>query len=266
MKTYLYAFITILLLLVAAGCGGQDKAATTAGTQAKIVKIGGQPDSYPYTFKEGNDIKGFNVDIANAIAEKAGFQIEWSLADWNGIVGQLEVGKIDTVRNFAITEERKKKYDYTQPYSYSGAQIAVSKNNNTIHTFADLKGKKVAAALGQNYANVLKENDPNHEIQLVTYEESEVIYKDLESGRVDAYVAGREGLLIQIKEKNLPLKLAGEPFGEKAVGFPFHKTPENQELIAKIDKAIDELRADATLKKISEKWFGADITTSSVKK
>ncbi|MEK8127805.1 amino acid ABC transporter substrate-binding protein [Paenibacillus filicis] len=273
MNIRLFPLVLIPALLLMSACGAKQSepakpaaASPTPAAAAKTIKVGGQPDSYPYTFKEGNEIKGFNVDIVNAITSQAGYKVEWSLADWNGIVGQLEVGKIDTVRNFAITDERKQKFNFTKPYSFSGAQLLVKKDNNTIQSLKDMKGKKVGAALGQNYANVLKENDPAGEIQLITYETQEVAYKDLEAGRIDAYVAGRESLLVQIKEKSLPFKLAGEPFGEKAVAFPFHKTKENDAIIADFDKAIDDLRSKGKLKEIAEKWFGGDITESGSSK
>lgn len=228
-----------------------------------VLRVGATPDGYPHYFKDGNTIKGFSADILDAVANKIHYKVEWVTSDWVGVLGSLETGKVDTVGNFADTPERRKKYDYSVPYYYSAAQLAVSKDNTTLHGLQDMKGKTVAAELGSNYAKVLKEFDPKNEIKLVTFEGTDVIVNSVAQGKVDAFVSGQVILLGQIKHKNLPLKVVGEPFGLKQVALPFRKDARGEELKKKVDVALEELRADGTLKKISEKWFDTDLSVDT---
>ncbi|MBK0031413.1 amino acid ABC transporter substrate-binding protein [Erwinia sp. S43] len=258
MKGYKYVLIAGALALLS-GC---DNAADKSAEQP-VLRVGATPDGYPHYFKQGNEIKGFSAEILQAVAEKIHYKIEWVTSDWVGVLGSLETGKVDTVGNFADTPERRKKYDYSVPYYYSAAALAVSVNNNSIHGLSDMAGKTVAAELGSNYAKVLKEFDPENKIKLVTFEGSDVVFNSVAQGKVDAFVSGQVILLGQIKHKNLPLKVVGETFGEKQVALPFRKDARGEELKAKVDKALTELRADGTLKKISEKWFDTDLTVST---
>ncbi|MEG3133815.1 transporter substrate-binding domain-containing protein [Rouxiella sp. T17] len=229
--------------------------------ETPILRVGVTPDGYPHFFKDKDENKGFSVDILNAMAEKMHYKIQWVTSDWVGALGSLETGKVDTVGNFADTPERRKKYDFTTPYYYSAAQLAVSVNNTTIHGLPDMKGKTVAASLGSNFANTLKENDPQNQIKLVRFEGEDVIYNAVVQGKVDAFVSGQVILLGQIKHKHLPLKVVGQPFGVKPVALPFRKDARGEALRKKSDAALQQLREDGTLKKISEKWFEYDLST-----
>ena len=258
MKGYKIALLACALALLS-GC---DKAADSTAEQP-VLRVGTTPDGYPHYFVEGKQVKGFSAEILMAVADKIHYKIEWVTSDWVGVLGSLETGKVDTVGNFADTPERRKKYDFSEPYYYSAAALAVSKDNNSVHGLKDLAGKTVAADLGSNYANVLKEFDPENKIKLVTFDGSDVVINSVAQGKVDAYVSGEVLLLGRIKHRNLPLKVVGETFGEKRVGLPFRKDAHGEELRKKVDVALEQLRADGTLKKISEKWFERDLTVSN---
>lgn len=233
-----------------------------ATPEQPVLRVGATPDGYPHYFVQDGKIQGFSAEILQAVADKIHYKVEWVTSDWVGVLGSLETGKVDTVGNFADNPERRKKYDFSVPYYYSAAALAVSENNNTIHGLSDMKGKTVAAELGSNYAKVLKEFDPQNQIKLVTFEGMDVIVSSVAQGKVDAFVSGQMILLGQIKRKHLPLKVVGETFGEKQVALPFRKDERGTALRAKVDQALGELRADGTLKKISQKWFDSDLSVS----
>ncbi|WP_067726961.1 transporter substrate-binding domain-containing protein [Oceanobacillus damuensis] len=257
--------IVSLLMLVAVllltACG-QSAGGTESSSEDKVIKIGATPDGYPLYYMEDSEIKGFVVEVMETIIENAGYETEWVLSDWSGVLASLETGKIDTAAGFALTPERAEKYDYTEPYYYSRVGIGVSKENDTINTLEDLKGKQAANILGSNYGEVLKENDSNNEIEVINYEGPEVVYQDVASGKIDAFVTGREMLLVQVKDKEIPLKVAEEAFGEKPVAMPFVKNEENKKRIEELNQSHEELKADGTIKELSEKWFGEDVTVS----
>lgn len=263
----LHIVFALLLVLLLSACGQDDATGTSSQSEGaaadNVIKIGATPDGYPQIYMEDDEVKGFGVDVYEAIFDKLGYELEWVITDWTGALASMETGKIDTLGNFAVTPEREEKYNFTDPYYYSRVALGVAENNESIKSLEDAKGKQVANVLGANYENVVKEYDPNDEIEIVNYEAFDVIFQDVASGKVDAMVTGREMLLAQVKDKGIPLKVVEETFGEKLVAFPFEKNEENDKLIADINKTVEELRTDGTLEELSMEWFGEDVTVSS---
>ncbi|OBX37463.1 putative amino-acid-binding protein YxeM precursor [Halomonas elongata] len=214
---------------------------------------------FPFTFVEQDTLKGFEVDVMEAVADEMGTEVAFETANFSGLFGMLESGRIDTIANqITITDERQAKYVFTEPYVYDGAQVVVKKGNDTISGVEDLKGKSVAVNLGSNYEQLLRELPYADEIDIRTYESN--IEQDTALGRVDAFVMDRVSASQVIKEKPLPLELAGKPFSEIRNALPFRDTEEGRELRDRVDQALAALREDGTLTDISERWFGTDIT------
>lgn len=251
--------ISGLLLFFLVGCGDQARNEEKDPDGKKVISIGAGPDGYPQYYKEDNELKGFSVDVITAIFDKLDYEIEWVLTDWNGILANLESGKVDTVANFAATEERGERYHFANPYYSTKTVIATAKEKKGIQSLDDLDGKQIANILGSNHENVLKETYPEEDYEIVTYESNDVIYTDVASGRIDGFVSGREILLAQINDIGIPLEIVGEPFGDQPVALPFEKTKENEALILEINQALEELIEEGTYSEISEKWYGMDL-------
>ncbi|MBY6111643.1 amino acid ABC transporter substrate-binding protein [Halomonas sp. DP1Y21-3] len=239
--------------LAAAGAIG-----LAAGAHADTLKVGMSGGYFPFTFVEQDTLKGFEVDVMEAVAEEMGTEVEFVTANFSGLFGMLESGRIDTIANqITITEEREQKYLFTSPYVYDGAQVVTKEGNDEVSGVEDLAGKTVAVNLGSNYEQLLRELPYADEIDIRTYESN--IEQDTALGRVDAFVMDRVSATQVIKEKPLPLALAGKPFSEIRNALPFRQ--DDQELRDEVDLALDTLREDGTLSEISERWFDADITT-----
>ena len=177
-------------------------------------------------------------------------------------MGQLDSGRLDTVANaVAITEARKAKYDFTQPYSYYGSQIVTHVDNTNINGYDDLKGKTISGVLGSNHLKNLQKQFPNNEVTVKTYETRDGAMYDLVYKRVDGYVNSKPILLAEMKRGNLPFKLVGEPLVIEQVGYGFARNERGKKLRAEFDQAISKLKANGTLKALSEKYYGEDITT-----
>lgn len=223
------------------------------------IRVGMSGGYFPFTFVEQDELQGFEVDVMEAVAEALGVEVEFVTANFSGLFGMLESGRIDTIANqITITEERAAKYAFTEPYVYDGAQVVVREGNEAIQGVEDLKGKTVAVNLGSNYEELLRELPYADEIDIRTYESN--IEQDTALGRVDAFVMDRVSASQVIKEKPLPLQLAGQPFSEIRNALPFRDTEEDRALRDRIDAALAALREDGTLAEISERWFGTDIT------
>ncbi|WP_411971125.1 amino acid ABC transporter substrate-binding protein [Halomonas rhizosphaerae] len=223
------------------------------------IKVGMSGGYFPFTFVEQDKLQGFEVDVMEAVAEEMEVEVEFVTANFSGLFGMLESGRIDTIANqITITEERAAKYAFTEPYVYDGAQVVVREGNEEIQGVEDLKGRTVAVNLGSNYEELLRELPYADEIDIRTYESN--IEQDTALGRVDAFVMDRVSASQVIKEKPLPLALAGQPFSKIRNALPFRDTEEDRALRDRVDTALATLRESGELQAISEAWFGTDIT------
>lgn len=260
-KTVTTALLAATVVL--AGCS-DDKQAETSGSAAdkvSVVKVGMSGTYYPFTFMEKGELQGFEVDLWNEIASRLNSKVEFVTAPFSGLFGMLEAGQLDTISNqITLTEERENRYAFSQPYVYDGAQIAVHSDNQDIKGVADLEGKKVAVNLGSNFEAILRQSDPEEKINIVTYDSG--IEQDVVVGRSDAFVMDRISVLALIEKSDLPLKLAGEPIEILKNGMPFLSNNEGKAMRDKVNSALNDMRADGSLARISNKWFGADITAN----
>ncbi|EGU35806.1 ABC amino acid transporter periplasmic component [Vibrio ichthyoenteri ATCC 700023] len=236
-------------------------AATVQAADAAIteVKVGMSGRYFPFTFVEKDKLQGFEVDLWDEIGQRNGYQIEYVTASFSGLFGLLETGRIDTISNqITITDARQAKFLFADPYVVDGAQITVRKGNDGIQSVDDLAGKTVAVNLGSNFEQLLRSYDKENKITIKTYDTG--IEHDVALGRADAFVMDRLSALELIKKTGLPLQLAGEPFETIENAWPFIDNARGKQLQGEVNQALADMRADGTLKTISEKWFGADIT------
>lgn len=235
-------------------------ALSTATVQAATeIKVGMSGRYFPFTFVEKDKLQGFEVDVWDEIGKRNDYQVEYVTSSFSGLFGLLETGRIDTISNqITITDARKAKYLFADPYVIDGAQITVRKGNDSIQGIEDLAGKTVAVNLGSNFEQLLRSYDKENKINIKTYDTG--IEHDVALGRSDAFVMDRLSALELIKKTGLPLQLAGKPFENIENAWPFVNNEKGQKLQSEVNKALASMRADGTLSNISEKWFGADIT------
>ncbi|OCG47161.1 ABC transporter substrate-binding protein [Gilliamella sp. Choc5-1] len=251
--------LSVLLLtsLTLIGCDNQSNKQTT---EQPTIKVGSTGQSYPNGYKQDGNLVGFDVEITEAIAKELGYKVEWVIAEFGGLMGQFDSGRLDTIANaVAVTPFRQTKYDFSNAYSFYGSQIVTHKDNN-INTLSDFKGKTIAGVLGSNHINNLKKAFPNNDITIKTYETRDGAMYDTEYQRVDGYVNSKPILLAEIKRKNLPFKLVGESITIEQVAFPFSKNEKGRALREKFNQTLKKLQANGTLKNLSIKYFGEDIT------
>lgn len=223
------------------------------------LRVGLEGTYPPFSFQgEDGKLTGFEVDFANALAQHLGVKAKLNPTKWDGMLASLESKRIDVVINqVTISDERKKKYDFSTPYTVSGIQALVKKGNEgTITKPEDLKGKKVGVGLGTNYEQWLRANVQGVDVR--TYDDDPTKYQDLRVGRINAILVDRLAALDLVKKTGDTLAVAGPAFSRQESGVALRKN--NPELLAAIDQAIAEMQKDGTLAKISEKWFGADVT------
>jgi cystine transport system substrate-binding protein len=213
----------------------------------------------PFNYKAPNgQLDGYDVDVAKAVAAKLGVKPEFVTTEWSGIIAGLQAKRYDVIVNqVAITPEREKALDFSPPYTYSTAQLIQRKNDDRqFKSLDELRGHKLGVSLGSNYNDMAK-SVPG--IDVKTYPGAPEYLRDLASGRLDAALNDRLMLAYLIKTSNLPLRTgANVGTDEDQMGIPFRKG--NPKFAKAIADAIDQLKQDGTLTKISEKWFGIDVS------
>ncbi len=251
--------VLLLLSMVFAVVGCDQK--NSADDHEKVLHIGATGQSFPNSYKENNELTGFDVEVANTIAQDLGYKVVWTTADFSGLLGQLEAGKLDTVaNNFVVTAKRQEKYNYSDRYLSYATQIVTSDKNTNINTLEDLKGHTVAGVLGSNHVANLQKAFPDHSVTIRTYEARDGAMNDALNNRVQGYANSRPILLAEIKKHHLPFKTVGGPLSDEDVAFPFAKTAQGDELREAFNQELAKMRADGRLKAISTKYFGSDLT------
>ncbi|WP_104140467.1 amino acid ABC transporter substrate-binding protein [Arthrobacter sp. ZGTC131] len=258
------------LALALSACGGSQApaasspAAGSSDTSLSDVKSKGElviatEGTYkPFSFHaEGaGELTGFDVEIAKAVAEKIGVKATFQETQFDGIFAGLDAKRFDTIANqISINAERKAKYDFSAPYTVSTGVVVTKADNSSITTFESLKGKTTAQSLTSNFYKLAVDAGAN--VQSVEGWAQAVTL--VRQGRVDAVVNDKLTYLDYAKTTpDAGLKIAAETQEKSESAFVFRKG--STELTAAVDKALTDLRADGTLAKISEKYFGADVT------
>jgi len=254
-------FLLAMLVLAAGVLGTPARAADLLDSvkQAGVLRIGLEGTYPPFGFRAAdNQLDGFDVDVARAIAAKLGVKPEFVTTEWSGIIAGLQAGKFDVIVNqVAITPARREVVDFSRPYVYSAAQLIQRKDDKrAFRSLADLKGLKLGVSLGSNY-NELAKSVPG--IDVKTYPGAPEYLRDLAAQRVDAALNDRLMVAYLVKTANLPLRPgAVVPGANTEVAIPFRKG--NPAFAKAIDGALDDMRKDGTLSHLSNKWFGTDVT------
>lgn len=223
------------------------------------LRVGLEGTYPPFSFQdEKGQLTGFEVEFAQALAQHLGVKADLRPTKWDGMLASLDSKRIDVVINqVTISPERKKKYDFSTPYTVSGVQaLTLKKNAATVTKPDDLAGKKVGVGLGSNYEQWLKDNVPKADVR--TYDDDPTKYQDLRSGRLDAILVDRLAALDLVKKTGDTMAVAGPAFSRLESGVALRKG--NDDLLKAIDSAIADMQKDGSLSKLSEKWFGADVT------
>ena len=226
--------------------------------QSGTLRIGLEGTFPPFDSKApSGELVGFDVDIAKAVAAKLGVKPVFVTTEWSGIIAGLQAGKFDVIVNqVGITDARKQVLDFSPGYTFSAAQLIQRKDDTrAFKSLDDLKGKKLGVGLGTNYMDMAK-SVPG--IDVKTYPGAPEYLADLAAGRLDAALNDRLMLAYLLKTSPLPLRTGAMVGTGTPSGIPFKK---GNPLFAKaIDDAMTQLEADGTFTKISEKWFGIDVT------
>lgn len=281
-KRLLSAVMASAMVLSLAACGGaktettaaettaeKKEETTTAGTTAAetaeaaggTLIVGFDQDFPPMGFVGDNgEYTGFDLDLAKEVASRLGLEYKAQPVAWDSKDMELESGNIDCIWNGFTITGREDDYTWTTPYM-ANKQVFVVANDSDIKSQADLAGKVVEVQADSSAEAALKENQDlaNTFGQLLTTPDYNTAFMDLEQGAVDTVAMDVIVAGYQIKQRNADFKILDDSLSEEEYGVGFKKG--NTELRDKVQGALEEMAADGTLAKISDEWFGEDVTT-----
>mgnify|MGYP000943916377 CR=1 FL=1 len=222
-----------------------------------VIRIATEGVYSPFSFhNEKDELMGYDVEIARAVAKKLGVEPQFIEASWDAMLAAFDAGKADVVFNqVSITDERKKKYAFSVPYTVTFGAIITRKDNNDIKSFTDLKGKKDADSATSNWAKVAVK----YGAELVVTDSYAKSMELLISRRVDAVVRDNIVFYDFIKERpNAPVKIAASLDEKDYTAAAVKK--DNAELAEQISNALNELSKEGKLEAISKSYFGKDVS------
>ena len=243
----------------AAGSTADQLAAVQASGKLIVALEGAwQPWSY---HDESDTLVGYDVEVSRAIAEELGVEPEYVESDWDSLFAGLDAGRFDMVCNgVEVTDERALTYDFTTPYGYIHTALAVRKDNDEIKTFEDLKGKTTANSLASTYMELAESYGATVQ-GIDTLEETIQL---LAAGRIDATLNADVSFYDYLNvHPDADFKIVAQTEDASHVAIPLRKGDNSATLLEAVNNAIDELRADGTLKELSEKYFGQDISSEN---
>ena len=256
----LTALLMAAMLLLAVAATAETDLLSDIQTRGNMV-IATEGAWSPWTYHDESDaLVGFDVEIARAIAEKLGVEAEFVECPWESIFLGIDSKMYDIAANgVEITEDRAAKYDFSTPYAFLRTALIVRVDNEDIHSFEDLKGKKTANSAGSTYALIAEEYGASTDTVSTLAQTLDLVL----AGRVDATLNAELSFYDYLKEHpEAGLKVVALSEEASNVAIPVRKGEENAAFLAALNDAIDALRTDGTLRTISEKYFETDITTA----
>ncbi|MBF0672328.1 MAG: amino acid ABC transporter substrate-binding protein [Salinibacterium sp.] len=244
--------------LAACSSGGGDGSGLDAITESGTIVIGTEGTYRPFSFHEGGsgELTGYDVEIAQAVAEKLGVEAQFEETQWDAIFAGLEAGRFAMIANqVSISPDREESYEFSAPYTVSPGVIVVRSGDTSIRSFDDLAGKTTAQSLTSNWYGLAQEAGANVEAVEGWAQAVDLLLQ----GRVDATINDKLTYLDYLNdEPDAAIEVALETDDPSRSAFAFAKG--NTELRDAVDEALSELRAEGTLAEISEKYFGEDVS------
>ncbi|MGN7297064.1 amino acid ABC transporter substrate-binding protein [Ferdinandcohnia sp. SAFN-114] len=275
MKKQVFLFSIILTFaFFLVGCGGTDQD-NNAGNEENndteqtgslfdeikekgVLTVGTEGTYAPYTFHNEEDkLTGYDVEVIREVAKRMDLEVEFMETQWDSMFAGLNSKRFDLIANqVGINEDRQANYEFSEPYTYSSAVLVVAKDNSDIASFEDLKGRKAAQSLTSNYGAIAQENGA----EIVGVEGLAQSIELIKQGRAEATVNDKLAVLDYIKSQgDESIKIAAESDDVSEMAFTFNKG--NEDLVKAINEQLAAMKEDGTLAKISQEWFGEDVST-----
>ena len=253
----LTAALTTALLLTACG-GGSDDDAGGGGEGGGVLRVATEGTYAPFSFHEqsSNELTGYDVEVIEAVAEELGREVEFSETQFDAIFAGLESDRYDLIANqITINPEREERYLFSQPYTVSTGVVVTRADDTSVTALEDVKGKRSAQSTTSSFSELAREAGA----QVEAVEGFSQAVTLLKQERVDVTINDSLAVLeYQKTTGDEDIKIAAEIDEPSEQAFVFRK--DSADLQAEVDQALATLREDGTLARISEEYFGEDVS------
>jgi len=266
MKNKIFIGVLIIAIIIAGILFAINSKTNEKGSSLqKILDKGtlvlGLDDSFPpMGFRnENNEIVGFDIDVAKEVSKRLGVELVLQPISWTAKEQELNSYNIDCIWNgMSVNEERKQAMSLSTPYLENSMSF-VAKEDNSINTLEDLKGKKVGVQSGSTAEEILQESEIYSELEeVISYTDNITAFMDLEINQIDVVFLDNVVANYYITSNNKPYKVLEEGLAEEEYAIGFRK--QDTELTDKVNEILLEMKQDGSLAEISTRWFGEDIT------
>lgn len=275
-----YMSVALLGALALFGCeaADSDAPATASGSsqeqEVQTIKVGTSGTTQPFSYRdETGELTGYDVDVIKAVFEELPkYEVEFEMTEFDAILSSLDSNRYQiAANNFSMTEERKEKYIFSEPYYKNSYEIVLPKDVTSVKSMKDLAGKTTESIPGSNQTTGLEKFNaefPENAVE-IKYAEGDPtkFIQNVASGRTDFYVSSAGITKNIIEEHNFDVNVVtldeaeNELFLVKPYSyFLFSKNNQNNQLIEDFNTELNELKADGTLAELSEKHFGKDLS------
>lgn len=237
-----------------------DASLTDRINSSGTINVGTEGTYPPFTYHdETGKLTGYDVEVTKAIADKLGVKVEFKETQWDAMLAGLDSKRFDMVANQVslTTPERQAKYDKATPYSWSGAVVLAPTKDNRFSAWEALKGLRSAQSLTSNYGELAD----RYQATIVPVDGMAQAVELVKQGRADFTMNDNLAVLDYLKKfpnSDLEIKLVAPKEEFRGSGLIFRKG--EGEAVTKINEAMSQLQADGTLSKLSQEFFGADIS------
>ncbi|MBO5031008.1 MAG: amino acid ABC transporter substrate-binding protein [Lachnospiraceae bacterium] len=220
------------------------------------MEIGYPPMEYFDT--DGATPIGFDVEVAKAVADYLGLEVEYVDTAWDGIFAGVNTDKYDVIFScVSITPARQEEFNISKPY-VSNHTVLIVPNDSEIDSLEALNGHSTAVQAETTADDYMKEHGAEIGVELFQYDKVINCFDDLKTGRVDSVFTDSVVAAYYLGDEAANYKTVWENEELEPIGFCVKKG--NDELTNKLEEAIDALYADGTMATIAEKYFGSDLT------
>ncbi|PSL31665.1 polar amino acid transport system substrate-binding protein [Planomicrobium soli] len=259
-NTFIAMCASLALFLGACGGGGsEDQSSSGSSSEDKVLEMGTSADFAPFESRNPQgDFIGFDIDLANHIADELGYELKINDMKFDGLIGALQNNRVDMVLSgMSATEERKKNVDFSIEYNHSG-EIFITKKDSPIKSLEDLEGKTLGVQLGsiqEEGANQIK-TDEGINFEIKALDESGALIQELLSNRVDAVYMDKAAGLGYTEAQDLA------HFDDPTTSSPGMAVafPKGSELVDDVNKVLEEAEASGKLQELKDKWLSEELT------
>jgi cystine transport system substrate-binding protein len=247
------------LLLTSCGGSSDDAGAASSGASAGTLTVATEGTYSPFSFHDqanGGELTGYDVEVAKAVGAKLGMDVKFAETPFDSIFAGLEAKRFDMIANqIGVNPDRQAKYLFSTPYTYSNGVVITRADDTSVSSLADIAGKTSAQSTTSNFAKTA--TDAGAKIEAVEGFTQAITL--LKQSRVDVTVNDSLAFLeYQKTTGDKDVKVAAELDDKSQSALTFRK--DETDLQTKVNGALDALAADGTLTKLSEKYFGEDVS------